>query len=140
MPSVPYTTEYGRMESREQAMGYGKDVQRELRLPARELRRAIPGVYESFISLHEQAMTEGALSTKVKELIALAISVSKGCDGCIASHARGAVRAGATTSEAAEALGVAVLMDGGTATVHGPRAFAAFREYYDELIGEEEAA
>lgn len=128
------------METKEQVMGYGKDVQRELRPPARELRRAIPGVYESFASLHEEALSEGALSTKTKELVALAIAVTKGCDGCIASHARGAARAGATKEETAEALGVAILMDGGTATVHGPRAFAAFREYHDELNATEEAA
>jgi AhpD family alkylhydroperoxidase len=130
----------GVSETKEQVMGYGKDVQRELRLPARELRRAIPGVYESFASLHSEALDDGALSTKVKELIALAIAVSKGCDGCIASHARGAARAGATTEEAAEALGVAILMDGGTATVHGPRAFAAFCEYHEELTANSEAA
>ncbi len=29
----------------------------------------------------------------------------------------------------AEALGVAVLMNGAPATVYGPRAFAAFREF-----------
>ena len=32
----------------------------------------------------------GALDAKVKELIALAIAVSKECDGCIAAHAHGA--------------------------------------------------
>jgi len=41
-------------------------------------------------------------------IIALAIAVSKECDGCIASHARGAARVGATAQEVAETLGVAV--------------------------------
>ncbi len=59
--------------------------------------------------------------------------VSKECDGCIASHARGAVRTGATESEVAEALGVAIAMDGGPGTVYGPRAFAAFREFAKEV-------
>lgn len=36
---------------------------------------------------------------------------------------------GATAEECAEALGGALLMDGGTASVYGPRAFAAFREF-----------
>ena len=69
---------------------------------------------------------------KTKELIALAIAVSKQCDGCIASHARGAARAGATESEVAEALGVTIAMNGGPATVYGARAFAAFREFAEE--------
>ena len=37
--------------------------------------------------------------------------------------------AGATRAEVAEALGVALLMDGGTATVYGPRAMVAFDEF-----------
>jgi AhpD family alkylhydroperoxidase len=112
-------------------MTYGKAVQDELRGPARELRRRIPEVYQGFAALHEAALTDGALDTRTKELIALAISVSQECDGCISSHARGAERAGATPEQAAEAIGVAVLMDGGPATVYGPRAFAAFMEFHD---------
>lgn len=114
-------------------MSYGKDVQRELRAPARDMRQAIPDVYEGFARLHDAALAPGELDAKTKELIALAISVSKGCDGCIASHARGAARHGATMAETAEAIGVAVLMNGGPATVHGPRALAAFREFYDDV-------
>jgi AhpD family alkylhydroperoxidase len=73
----------------------------------------------------------GVLTQKTKELIALAlaIAVSKECGGCIASHARGAVRTGATEQEAAEALGVAIAMNGGPGTVYGAQAFAAFREF-----------
>jgi AhpD family alkylhydroperoxidase len=74
-------------------------------------------------------MTDGALGRKEKELIALAIAVVKRCDGCIASHARSAARLGATRHEVAEALGVALLMDGGPATVYGPRAWEAYLDY-----------
>jgi AhpD family alkylhydroperoxidase len=110
-------------------MGYGKAVQDELRAPSRRLRTAIPAVYQGFARLHDAALAAGALDAKTKELIALAIAVSKECDGCIAAHARGAARAGATAQEAAEAIGVAILMNGGPATVYGPRAYAAFQEY-----------
>lgn len=116
-------------------MGYGKDVQRELRQPARHLRHVIPEVYEGFAHLHQAALTPGALDSKTKELIALAIAVVEGCDGCIASHARGAASKGATLQEAAEAISVAILMSGGPATVHGPRAYAAFREFYEDHQG-----
>jgi hypothetical protein len=37
--------------------------------------------------------------------------------------------AGATAEEVAEALGVALLMDGSTASVYGPRAWDAYREF-----------
>ena len=62
----------------------------------------------------------------------MAIAVSKECDGCIAAHAHAAVQHGATPQEAAEAIGVTFLMNGGPATVYGARAFAAFREFYDQ--------
>jgi AhpD family alkylhydroperoxidase len=113
-------------------MGHAHDVQAELREPARALRHAIPDVYDGYRQMHTAAYAAGALDQKTKELIALAIAVSKECDGCIASHARGAVRTGATESEVAEALGVAIAMNGGPGTVYGPRAFAAFREFAEQ--------
>lgn len=113
-------------------MGYGRTVQDELREPTRQLRHAIPAIYQGFAQLHKAALAAGALDTKTKELIALAVAVSTQCDGCIASHARGAARNGATPQEAAEAIGVAILMSGGPATVYGPRAFAAFHEFNEQ--------
>lgn len=100
---------------------------------SRNLRKAIPDVYAGFRDLHHAAFAEGALDTKSKELIALAIGVTEQCDGCIASHAQAAVRAGATKEEAAEAIGVTFLMKGGPATIYGPRAYAAFCEFHDAL-------
>jgi AhpD family alkylhydroperoxidase len=113
-------------------MTYGTQVRGELRAPARDLRKAIPQVYEGYRQLHDNALAAGALDAKTKELIALAIAVSKECDGCIAAHAHAAVRQDATEQEAAEAIGVAILMNGGPGTVYGPRAFAAFREFQAE--------
>lgn len=113
-------------------MSYGKTVRDELRVPARDLRRAIPQVYAGYKELHDSALATGALDAKTKELIALAIAVSKECDGCIAAHAHAAVLHGATPPEAAEAIGVTFLMNGGPATVYGARAFAAFQEFYAE--------
>ena len=101
----------------------------ELRQPARELREQIPGVYEGYQVTSAAVLVDGALDAKTKELIALAIAVSKQCDGCIASHARGAARRGATHEEGAEALGVSIMMNGGPGTVHAPRAFSAFQEF-----------
>ena len=116
---------------------HGKAVQEPLAPLARTLRQAIPEVYNGFKDLHSAAMAEGALPTKVKELIALTLSVGAQCDGCIAAHARGAARAGATKEEVAEAIGVTFLMQGGPATVYGPRAFDAFCEYYDAQHGQD---
>ena len=112
---------------------HGKAVLRELSPLHRELRRAIPEVYQGFGELHRAAFAEGVLDVRTKELIALAIGVVEGCDGCIASHAQAAVRAGASRQEAAEAIGVTFLMKGGPATIYGPRAYDAFCEFADAL-------
>ena len=113
-------------------MSYGKAVREELRRPTRELRHAIPQVYAGYRQLHDSALAAGALDTRTKELIALAIAISKECDGCIAAHAHAAMLHGATPPEVAEAIGVTFLMNGGPATVYGARAFAAFQEFYAE--------
>lgn len=110
-------------------MEHYHDVLAELREPTRSLRHAIPETWSGFQSLHAAAMAEGALPTRLKEAVALTIGVIKRCDGCIAYHAKAAARAGATPEEVAELLGVALLMDGGTASVYAPRAWAAFQEF-----------
>ena len=110
------------------------DVLTQLGPEHRALRQLIPDVYRGFAAMSDAALTEGALSSKVKELMAMAIGVVHGCDGCIASHAKGAVRAGATSQEAAEAIGVSILMHGGPATIYGARAFSAFNEFARDRV------
>lgn len=114
-------------------MDSARDILTDVAKSGRRLREAIPDVYAAYKAQHAAAITsDGALPTKMRELIALAIAVSKQCDGCVAAHARGAAQAGATRQEVAEAIGVAILMNGGPATVWGPRAFAAFEEFAGE--------
>lgn len=110
---------------------HGSAVLRDLGPQHRELRRAIPDVYRGFAELSGAAFADGAIDRKTKELIALAIGVVEGCDGCIASHGQAAAKAGATRQEAAEAIGVTFLMHGGPATIHGARAYEAFCEFAD---------
>jgi AhpD family alkylhydroperoxidase len=119
---------------------HGKTILRELSPLHRELRRAIPDVYSGFAELSKAAFADGALDRKTKELIALAIGVAEGCDGCIASHGQAAARAGATRQEAAEAIGVTFLMQGGPATIHGARAYDAFCEFADAVDASESVA
>jgi AhpD family alkylhydroperoxidase len=113
-------------------MTTARETQNELIGLGRHLREAIPGVYAGYAQLHSAVMSDGALPARVKELIALAIAVTRECDGCVASHARAAARRGATAQEVAEAMGVTILMNGGPGTVWGPRAYAAFAEFAGE--------
>lgn len=110
-------------------MGRYRQIADDLRQPTRDLRDAIPDTWAGFAQLHSQAVADGVLPAKIKELIALAIAAVEGCDGCIVYHARAAARRGATEEEVAEALGVSLLMAGGPASVWAPRAWEAFREY-----------
>ena len=116
-------------------MGHWHDVIDDLRQPTRELRRALPETWEGFTHLHKQAVSEGVVPAHVKELVAMAIGVIEHCDGCVAYHARAAVRQGASREEAAEILGVALLMGGGPVSVWAPRALEAFDEFRAELAG-----
>ena len=113
--------------------GAHRDRLNDLREPTKRLRRRIPDVYEGFLALSRGAMQDGALPARYKELIALALAVSEHCEGCIAYHARGAARAGASAQEVAEALGVTVLIGGGpAASDYAPRALDAFMEFSDD--------
>jgi AhpD family alkylhydroperoxidase len=115
-------------------MDTAHEVLQEVTAAGRALRQAVPDVYAANAALHAAAIASegGALPPKIRELIALAIAVSKQCDGCIAAHARGAAQRGATSQEVAEAIGVTILMNGGPGTVWGPRAYAAFAEFTAE--------
>ena len=112
------------------------DVLAELGPEHRALRQLIPDVYRGFAEMSDAALTGGALSSKVKELMAMSIGVVHGCDGCIASHAKAAVRAGASSQEAAEAIGVSILLHGGPATIYGARAFSAFNEFARDHVNQ----
>jgi AhpD family alkylhydroperoxidase len=72
----------------------------------------------AFTSLQVAAASEGELGTKVKELMAFAISIVIQCEGCIIYHLRNALEAGASAKEVYEAVDVAILMGGGPAVVY----------------------
>lgn len=84
---------------------------------------------KGFGALHGAALAEGAVSTKNKELIALAIGISKQCNDCIGYHVKAAIRASATRDEVAETVNVVVMMNGGPGYMYGAKAMEA----YDQL-------
>ena len=110
-------------------MGQYQDEIKKIGPPSAELRELMPEVYEGFATTYRAVYKDGALSAATKELMAVAIAVSQGCKGCIASHARGAARKGATEEQMAETIGVTIQMGGGPASVHGPEAWEAFKEF-----------
>lgn len=107
-------------------MKRNEEVREELRAPAKDLQSLIPDVLHGYREMSKAGFAEGELSVGMKELLALIVAVTRECDGCVVAHARGAVRAGVTRQQVAEAMGVAIVMNGGPGTVWGPRALSAF--------------
>jgi len=94
-----------------------------------QLGRELPGPMTGFARLHKKAVADGVLSRKVKELMALAISIVVGCDGCIAYHTHDAVEAGATRAELLETIGVGLLMGGGPGSIYAAHAMDAIEQF-----------
>lgn len=93
-----------------------------------KLRGEIPDTMRAFGGMAHAATRAGALETKTKELIALAIGVAAHCDGCIGFHVKALVKLGATRAEIAEALGVAVYMGGGPSAMYAAEAMGTYEE------------
>ena len=60
----------------------------------------------------------GALGSKEKELINVALAIAAQCEWCIALHVKGALTNGATREEVIDAAMQAVLMHGGPALMY----------------------
>lgn len=71
--------------------------------------------YAPFLELEQKAFGDGALSRKVKELMALSISIVTKCEPCMEWHLDQAMQAGATDEEIYETIDVAIEMGGGQA-------------------------
>ena len=93
------------------------------------LRSDSPALMKGFGDMARAATTDGALSKKTKELIALALGVAAHCDACIGFHTQALVKLGATKAEVEEALGMAVYMGGGPSLMYSANALAAFDEF-----------
>jgi AhpD family alkylhydroperoxidase len=70
----------------------------------------------------------GALSARVKQVIAVAVAHVTQCPYCIKGHTKAALRAGATPQELMEAIWVAAEMRAGGAYAHSTVMLAALAE------------
>ncbi len=80
-----------------------------------EFKRELPEAFAAQTNFTNAVYEDGALSTKIKRLMALAIAVRAGCPGCITYQTKVAVESGATKREVIEAASVATSMGGTTA-------------------------
>ncbi len=82
------------------------------------LRELAPDGMAAFDALNTAVFKDGALSLKVKELIAVAVALTTQCPYCIDIHAKKAKAAGCTDAELAEAGLVAAALRAGGAVTH----------------------
>ncbi|QEE14575.1 carboxymuconolactone decarboxylase family protein [Promethearchaeum syntrophicum] len=77
-----------------------------------------PSWMNSFQSFLKATKKDGALSSKMKEIIGLAVSVKAQCERCIPWHVKNALDLGATKAEIIEAAQVAVVLGGGPSLMY----------------------
>ncbi len=89
-------------------------------------RKGQPQAMAGFGQLARAAMAEGSISTRHKELIALAIGVTQRCSGCIGFHVKALRKLDCTREELEEMLAVCVYMGGGPALMYAAEALKAW--------------
>ncbi len=87
--------------------------------------------YKPFLELEEKAFSDGALSKKTKELMALSISIVTKCEPCMEWHLDQSMKAGATDDEIYETIDVAIEMGGGQAGAYARFVLRAL-DYFKE--------
>lgn len=88
-----------------------------------KISELVPEPMKYLDKLEEATFSEGALTAKTKELMAVAVALTTQCSYCIEYHRRAAIKAGATEEELAETVMVAVAMKAGSAATHGTHLF-----------------
>ncbi|WP_122073842.1 carboxymuconolactone decarboxylase family protein [Pseudophaeobacter sp. EL27] len=88
--------------------------------------KEVPETVKGFGIMGKAAKTNGALSEKTKEFMALGIAIATRCDSCIGFHVRALVRLDASREELCEALAMATYMGGGPSYAYSAKALKAF--------------
>jgi AhpD family alkylhydroperoxidase len=101
------------------------DVSKDLAQKRRELA---PEIYGAFRAFGQRVFADGALPSKTKELIAIAVAHVTQCPYCIRGHTELALNKGATEQEIMEAIWVAAEMRAGGAYAHSLLAIDAMNQ------------
>jgi AhpD family alkylhydroperoxidase len=103
------------------------EYQKQIGAELTEFMKLTPDSVRGYQALSNANAKSTHLGEKIRQLISLAVAVTTRCDGCITVHADLAVKAGATKEEIAEALGVAMAMNAGSALIYSMRTMDAVR-------------
>ena len=102
---------------------------------ARKRRELAPEILGAFRAFGQQVFADGALPSKTKQLIAVAVAHVTQCPYCIRGHTGEALKAGATEQELMEAIWVAAEMRAGAAYAHSLLAIDAMHQAAEKPAG-----
>jgi AhpD family alkylhydroperoxidase len=85
---------------------------------AQKRRQLAPDTEVAFQAFSQKVFADGALSSKMKQIVAVAVAHVTQCPYCIKGHTRAARRHGASEQELMEAIWVAAEMRAGGAYAH----------------------
>lgn len=102
------------------------EYQKQIQQRFAEIGRTNHEIVKGYRGLSDAGNQSNLLGPKMRELIALAVAVTRQCDGCIIVHTDAAIKQGATREEIIEALGVAVAVNAGAALIYSGRVMDAF--------------
>jgi AhpD family alkylhydroperoxidase len=106
-----------------------KDVLADSKRITGHLAKEHPAFLKAIGAFADAAEAEGALSKKVKTLIAVALAVVRQCTPCVALHVKAALDAGASRDEIMEATFVAAMLGGGPAFMYVKEARKALDDF-----------
>lgn len=102
------------------------------RLP--ELAKLAPDLFKAFAEFDRLALSDGIISKKTKELIAIAVAHVTGCPYCIDAHVSTAKKLEVSKEEMTEAIMIATALKAGSAIAHGLNALQAFDGENNEIL------
>lgn len=102
------------------------EYQQQLMAGIGQIGKLSPDTVRGYAELSGAGNKTAHLDAKTRELIALAVAVTRQCDGCITVHTDAAAKHGASREEIAEALGVAIAVNAGATLVYSARVMDAF--------------
>jgi AhpD family alkylhydroperoxidase len=102
---------------------------------AQTRRELAPDIYGAVRTFSHRVFADGALPSKTKELIAVAVAHVTQCPYCIRGHTELAMQKGATDQEIMEAIWVAAEMRAGGAFAHSAIAIDAMNRAHAKAGG-----
>jgi AhpD family alkylhydroperoxidase len=102
------------------------EYQKQVAAGIAEIAKLSPDTVRGYAALSHANARNGKLDPKMRELVALAVAVTRQCDGCITVHADAAVKQGATREEIMEVLGIAVAVNAGATLIYSARVMDAY--------------